>query len=460
MINLKLDPILTDEECKSLKGKFLDDSSYKMLITEDCDCYKEDGSVLFKFRKKLLTPNEADLGFFAFKGLTKGTRGRGASAGPIDPNSVYWKKRKVLEISKGGWSAKYEVDGKVSKMKVQNEVSSNVIGYWSETKNLGKLLPCRLSHFTRFEYLKYEDGCWVIQKISNSYKNLNKEMYDLQMKQAQIHPDLTIGDTPFSTITVNRNFRTAVHKDSGDFGFGNLTVLENGFYHGGYFVIPKYGIAVDMKGGDHLCVDVHEYHGNTELYETDEDKILNDNIPENEKPYNDNLSVGVAGLNNRYSRISLVCYLRDKLKECEMKLDPELFKLNPPPPETFLRVFFINKVDDVEKRHKYIKTNWNRIKSVEEGLHRIIKHQLKNVIIITDNYVLKKKLGNTNKFTKKDGITILNDSSIGEENGIQNLSVIKNLDCIYIPNFTEALKLLKKEKINYYKLVPQLFQNY
>ncbi len=457
MINIKLNPVLTDEECKSLKGKFLDDSSYNMLITEDCDCYREDGSILFKFRKKLLSDSEADLGFFAFKGLTKGTRGRGASAGPIDPNSVYWKKRKVLEISKGGWSAKYEVDGKVSKMKVQNEVSSNVVGYWSETKNLGKVLPCRLSHYTRQDFLKYEDGIGVIQKISNSYKNLNKEMYDLQMKQASINPDLTIGDTPFSTITVNRNFRTAVHQDSGDFGFGNLTVLENGFYHGGYFVIPKYGIAVDMRAGDHLCVDVHQYHGNTELYETDEDKILNDNIPEDQKPYNDNLSVGVAGLNNRYSRISLVCYLRDKLKECEMKIDPEYLKAGVAP-ETFLRVFFISKADSIERRQKYIKTNWNRVSSMNEGLHRIIKHQLKNVIIIHDNYELVKTIGNTNKFTKKDGITILNDSSICHEKGIQNLSEIKNLDCIYIPNFSEALKLIKKEKINYYKVVPPLFK--
>ncbi len=455
MINIKLNPILTDDECKSLKGKFLDDNSYKMLISEDCDCYREDGTILFKFRKNLLSANEADLGFFAFKGLTKGTRGRGASAGPIDPNSVYWKKRKVLEISKGGWSAKYEVDGKVSKMKVQNEVSSNVIGYWSETHGLGKHLPCRLSHFTRFEYHKYEDGCWVIQKISNSYKNLNKEMYDLQMKQASINPDLTIGDTPFSTITVNRNFRTAVHKDSGDFGFGNLTVLENGFYHGGYFVIPKYGVAVDMRAGDHLCVDVHEYHGNTELYETDEDKILNDNIPENQKPYNDNLEIGVAGLNNRYSRISLVCYLRDKLKECEMELDPNLFKADIAP-ETMLRVFFINKVDDREKRQKYIKTNWNRISSLNEGLHRIIKHQLKNVIIITDDYKLKNKIGNSKQFTQKDGITILNEDGIGDS-GIQNLEEIKNLDCIYIPNFTEALKLLNKKTIKFYKILPSKF---
>ena len=442
-MDIKLKPVLTDEECKNLKGTFLDSSSYNILIEGDCNCYKEDGKLLFKFRKYLLSDDEADLGFFAFKTLTKASRGRGASAGPIDPESIYWKKRHIVEIAKGGWSAKYSVNGKSSKMKVQNEVSSNVVGFWSETKNLGKSLPCRLSHYTRQEYLKYEDGLFVINKISESYKNLNRESYDLQMNQATINPDFAIGDTPFSTITVNRNFRTAVHQDSGDFGFGNLTVLENGFYHGGYFVIPKYGVAVNMRAGDHLCVDVHEYHGNTALYETEEDKIKNDATPENEKPYHDNLEVGIAGLNNRYSRISLVCYLRDKLKDCQMDLDPELMK-SEPPPETLLRVFFINKLEKRQKRQKYIQTRWSRVESFDDGLRRIIKHDLKNIILINDNYELIKRLGNSKKF-KKDGITILNDNS---QTG---------LECIYIPNSEQALNLIEKQNMNYYKS-PALFK--
>ena len=40
--------------------------------------------------------------------------------------------------------------------------------------------------------------------------------------------------------------------------------------------MPKYKIAIDMRHGDLLVANVHEYHGNTELYETDEDKQYND----------------------------------------------------------------------------------------------------------------------------------------------------------------------------------------
>ena len=51
-----------------------------------------------------------------------------------------------------------------------------------------------------------------------------------------------------------------------------------------------------MRSGDHLCADVHEYHANTALYETEEDKLLNDELPD---IYKDNLEVGVLGLNNK-----------------------------------------------------------------------------------------------------------------------------------------------------------------
>lgn len=445
-----VEPKLTDLECKELKGKFLDDSSYDILITEDTDCYKPDGSILFKFRKNILNRDECDLGFLAFKDLAKATRGRGASAGQIDPNSTYWKKRKILEISKGGWSASYEVDGKKSKMKVQNEVASNAIGYWSETKGLGKVMPCRLTHYSRKDFLKCEDGNFMIQKISNSYKNLHPEMYETQMTQAQINPKMTICDTPFSTITINRNFRTAVHQDAGDFGFGNLSVLEYGHYHGGYFVFPKYRVAIDMRRGDHLCCDVHEFHGNTELYETDEDKILNDELPD---IFKDNLEVGVLGLNNRFARISLVCYLRDKLKECEMELTPEL--LQPEIPVTKISVFFVNNLKDRENRKKFFETNWSRVATHEDALHRIIKHQMKNVIVIDDTCNLIKSIGNHKNYPT-DCITFLNVES-DKPKGVYPLEKAMNSLSYFIPTWQYALKIIIGEQVEKKFLSPPIF---
>ena len=68
-----------------------------------------------------------------------------------------------------------------------------------------------------------------------------------------------------------------------------------------------------MRHGDILVCNVHEYHGNTELYETEEDKLFNDTAKQS---FKDNLEVGVLGLNNRFSRLSFVCYLREDIIDC------------------------------------------------------------------------------------------------------------------------------------------------
>ena len=462
---------LTHKECESLKGKYLDESYFDTLITSDTDCLREDGSILFKFRKALLDKNESEVAFLAFKNQAKSMRSRGAASGPIDPNSVYWKKREITSINKGGWSATYKtVDGKDSKMKVANEVASNAMGYWSETRGLGKKMPCRLTHHTRKDFLKYEDGVYAIQKISNSYKNLHPEFYEKQMAQAQLNPDMTVGDTPFSTITVNRNFRTAVHQDSGDYGFGNLAVFEYGKYHGGYFVLPKYRIAIDMRQGDHLCVDVHEHHANTALYETEEDKIFNDSLPD---IFRDNLENGVLGLNNRYARMSIVCYLRDELKSCGENIELDPVYLAPVFNKTSLSVFFINPLKNSEERKKFYDTNWSRCKSHEDALNRIIKHQLENVIIIDDNCELVKSLGTARQFSKKDGITYLNIGSKAADlapeaplraKGIHDLELAEfnpqsaSKLAYYIPDFKVAASVLNNRIFaKSYFIQPKLF---
>ena len=314
--------VLSDAECDKFKGKYLDGSSYDRIISEDCDFYYQ-GQIVFRFRKKAFTEDLITIAWDNCKYLAKSSRGRGASAGPIDPEAVYWKKRNIYWQDK--WSAKYMVkdrktgEMKESKMKVNNEVASNPIGFYGQTKNLGLNLPCRLSHYTKVNLSKYENAIPFFQKISEHYKDLLPDKYNDQMNRARIN-DFHIPKTPFSTITINRNFRTAVHKDSGDYGgFACLSVLEENKYSGGYFVLPKFKVAIDIRHGDLLVCDVHQYHGNTELYETEEDKQYNDENPQ--QTYKDNLDVGILGLNNRFTRLSFVCYLREDIIHCKSQIN-------------------------------------------------------------------------------------------------------------------------------------------
>ena len=49
-------------------------------------------------------------------------------------------------------------------MKVNNQVASNPIGYYEAGKNFADL-PCRLTHFTRTNFEKYNNGLPVIKEI-------------------------------------------------------------------------------------------------------------------------------------------------------------------------------------------------------------------------------------------------------------------------------------------------------
>ena len=317
VINIDAADCLSNDECDKFKGLYMGDDTYETVITEDCDYFCE-GVPVFKFRKKPFCEETLKRGWDNCKNLAVASRGRGAAAGPIDPESVYWKKRQLFKVDK--WSAKYMVkdketgEMKQSKMRVNNTTASSPIGFYGKTKGLGVDLPCRLSHYTKTNLDKFKEAIPYFQAIGDQYNLLMPDQYSSQMERA-IKNDYHIHGTPFSTITINRNFRTAVHKDTGDFGgWACLSVLEENKYHGGLFVMPKYKIAIDMRHGDLLVANVHEYHGNTELQETEEDKQYNDENPQ--QTYKDNLEVGVLGLNNRFSRISFVCYLREDIINC------------------------------------------------------------------------------------------------------------------------------------------------
>ena len=357
--------IMTDEHVSSHKGQWIDESLITHpIIKSDTDVYflDENGTekLLLKFRKRVISDKLIDIGWKSYKDLAKASRGRGASAGAINPESDYWKKRRLVKTSK--WSTGYltpkgnelydsyskenledllklctELNikskdnpekedviislvtkkGGISKMKVNNQVASNPIGYYEGAKNFADL-PCRLTHFTRTNFEKYNQGLKFIQRIDKLFKRLIPDAHQRQLERANTKPHLKIPNTSFSTITINRNFRTALHRDAGDFsgGFGNLTVIERGKYHGGYTVFPQFGVGIDLRKNDFVAMDVHQWHSNTPIYETDEDKAYNETL---EEDYHDNPDVGTEGLYKKYTRLSFVCYLREKIADCPNK---------------------------------------------------------------------------------------------------------------------------------------------
>ena len=78
-----------------------------------------------------------------------------------------------------------------------------------------------------------------------------------------------------------------------------------------------------MRTGDFLAMDVHEWHCNTELEESADDKKANKELP---KIHKDDPETGTLGAERPFSRVSFVCYLRDKLRKCNNSNTRKYFK--------------------------------------------------------------------------------------------------------------------------------------
>ena len=317
--DLIVNKIINDDDMKKLKGNWIDEEYIKHpIINEDSDIYYYDNDnnkkLLLKFRKNVISDEMCELGWNAYKHLAKPSRGRGASAGPIDQNSTYWEKRELYNTNK--WSTSYIKNGKKSKMKVNNQVLSTPIGFFESSNISNFKSPCRLTHFTRENFDKYEEGFPFFHRINDLFKELTPDRYDNQYKQASEQPKFQIDNTAFSTVTINRNFRTALHKDGNDFekGFGNLTVLEQGKYSGGYTIFPQFGIAIDLRQNDFAVMDVHQWHANTKIYESENDIDYNKDIVSD---FKDNPKIGTNGIYKKYTRLTFVCYLRKKMINCD-----------------------------------------------------------------------------------------------------------------------------------------------
>ena len=273
MINkLIVKKILTDKEIEKMKGNRYD--KYDKLIDVDTDVYTETGKLLLKFRKKCIPKKLCKLAYNNYVQLGKQkTSNRGNAGGRIGTK----KKRIFNPKSTNIWE------------KTESQVLSGIMGYMDSVnwRNI-----CRETAYTKNHVEKYNNGLIFIQYISNLYKTLEERSYKTQLNQALLTPNLCIDKTCFSTVTVNYNLRTAIHKDSGDFkdGIGNLTVVEKGKYRGGYTLFPQYNIAIDVREGDFLLMDVHEWHCNSPIILETPDSV----------------------------RLSFVAYLRKNMYKCPL----------------------------------------------------------------------------------------------------------------------------------------------
>jgi len=272
---LTFKPLQTDKQLDSQLGDFLDEQSYDLLIsnknfTEPVELKDAITNKTFAVWVPSSLPKQFCLD--AYKSLREAatsTTNRGIASGKSE-----------MRIRK---------DGSVSKTRIGNAVDSSIIGYFDRYPRMNYCRACAWNYAHPSEWKK---AIPMIEEISRLFKTYAFEKYNYQATvAAKVKKDWLIGDSVFSTVTINKNFRTALHRDGLNLedSFSAFNVLRAGNFMGGNLVFPRYRIAVSSDNQDLLFFMPQEPHGNTEM------KSIN----------------GKA-----FERISLVYYLRDKMREC------------------------------------------------------------------------------------------------------------------------------------------------
>tara|TARA_R110002153_G_scaffold194722_1_gene348103 strand:- start:2676 stop:3650 length:975 start_codon:yes stop_codon:yes gene_type:complete len=292
MKSIKLEPIMEEKDADALIGSFLDESFIKYHITEDTEVFKENGDLLCILKKNAVPEKTLEMARGPFRKAISPTNNRGSAAG--DVSKLYKVGDRIGSATigeiKGNQYRALLKDGTLSKTMHAIPVDSSVIGYMDRYP---RIPYCRTTAFSQKYFNEYNLCVPYIKCIDEVFKQYAPHRYKIQKSMAEASSeDFIIKDTAFTTVTVNKNFRTAAHKDKGDLkeGFGNLGVISRGKYNGFITVLPRYGVGLDINHGDVALFDVHEVHGNTEP-----EKI------------------------SYFERISIVCYYREKMIYCGNK---------------------------------------------------------------------------------------------------------------------------------------------
>lgn len=177
-------------------------------------------------------------------------------------------------------------------------VSSGILGYYDKlTPQMKSALGGVNQAGRETAFVKHYPDRWnrlipFFQEINDEYKHTCPVEYGRQESAVRkVHKKLRIPHTVFTTITINKNWRTSTHTDKGDFvdGMSCLVILGKDF-RGGFVGFPRLGVVVEAKHGDVIFMNSHEPHCNTVL----------------------DIDVKGKGSGIRYS---VVCYLRTDLQK-------------------------------------------------------------------------------------------------------------------------------------------------
>lgn len=366
----KFYPVMTHSKYDQFLAEYMKDEDCDFLVNTDNGeeqvGYDEDDNVLFYLIPNVFTKEDFEIYDILDEVATSILNtNRGASAGEVDRTLVGWGKKDNVEavgnykqVSKYALSRTNPNNPKVA-YRISNPVNSNMMGYFDKVDiNCRKYIKnppkCRLTSFTQKNFEKYQQVIPYVEKISDVMKRVLPSKYQNHINF--IKNKDKIGNSAFTTLTINKNFRTAIHKDSGDYknGIGVLSCM--GDFKGGRFCFPNYKIQIELKPTDLLFANVHRHHTNTPI-------------------------VG--------DRISVVSYIREKMDRCDDVIDYKIIIKN----EAFIDWIKENNIN-LERVYllstkKKVNIRWDGVKELNENPSTFFKSHTPILYLNNINVIFK-----------------------------------------------------------------------
>jgi hypothetical protein len=167
--------------------------------------------------------------------------------------------------------AKRADDRYVGKQYRSNKCYSNVIGAFDRgARNpYGRLTATTVKDYEGFVSHTdiYQTACSALKETLNTPENPRWDRLHERFSNVK-DPHYNLFGTVFTALTLNWNFRCAMHYDGNNCegGIAVLTAITQGEYDGHYLVFPEIRCAFDLRDGDFIAGDNQGLiHGNTAM---------------------------------------------------------------------------------------------------------------------------------------------------------------------------------------------------
>lgn len=206
----------------------------------------------------------------------------------------FWPSTNNRQTASGISKFRVKKDGSVSKTNIGETVNSGVLGFYDRYP---RIPYCRKCSWNQQHPQEFADLFGLFKEVSERFREVWPEKWQIQADfAARTHPDFVMPGTAFTTVTVNKNYRTACHRDPNNLenSISTMLVIHDGKLSGGELVLPEYDLALRFRTGDLVWFE------NT--------KMQHGNAP-------------IVRYRDSAQRCSMVFYYRAKMVECGSHLE-------------------------------------------------------------------------------------------------------------------------------------------